>query len=153
MKIKTLLFVALLFSVLANAQQNNKSEMILRQIDPSQIIEIKDMDNPPLASKCKANWDLEKRKKCTSEFVQMHVMKKFDPKIAVKSGVNGQLKINIEFLIDTSGKPINISASGGPGIVNRHAEEAISTLPDFIPGTRDGQPVYVSVNLPLMFFN
>ena len=54
-------------------------------------------------------------------------------------------------MIDTNGKPINITATGGPEIMNKNAIEVIGLLPNLKPGTKDGKPINVSYKMPLMF--
>ena len=57
----------------------------------------------------------------------------------------------IEFIIDTNGKPINITASGGPEIMNQNAIDVIGLLPNLRPGTKNGKPINVSYKMPLVF--
>lgn len=129
----------------------SKLELINKEIDNSLVIEFNELENPPLAPECKVKWDAEKKKKCTNGFVNKHVSRKFNTDLAVEKGVKGKLKINIEFVIDTNGKPINITATGGPEIINQHAIEIISLLPEFLPGTKNGKPINVLYKMPLIF--
>lgn len=129
----------------------SKSELINKEIDESQIAEFKEVENPPLAPECKSKWDVEKRKKCTSKYISMHVARKFNTDLAAEANVTGKIRINIEFVIDTSGKPINITASGGPELLNQNAIEVIGLLPNLKPGMKDGKPINVSYKMPLTF--
>lgn len=129
----------------------SKAQIITKEIDESNIIEFKEVKNPPLAPDCKSKWDIEKRKKCTSKYINMHVLRKFNPSLATEVGVKGKIKINIEFVIDVNGKPINITANGGPEILNQNAIEVIGLLPDLKPGTMDGKPINVLYKMPLTF--
>lgn len=128
-----------------------KSELVNKEIDESQIIEFNELENPPLAPDCKSKWDIEKRKKCTSKYINMHVARKFNTDLAAEVDVTGKIKINIEFVIDTNGRPINITANGGPEIMNQNAIEVIGLLPDLKPGTNKGKPVNVLYKMPLVF--
>jgi hypothetical protein len=128
-----------------------KSELINKDIDESEIIDFKEADNPPLAPECKSKWDIDKRKKCTSKYINMHVARKFNTDLAADVDVTGKIKINIEFVIDTNGRPINITANGGPEIMNQNAIEVIGLLPDLKPGTNNGKPVNVLYKMPLVF--
>ncbi len=129
----------------------SKSELINKEIDESQIAEFKEVENPPLAPECKSKWDVEKRKKCTSKYISMHVARKFNTDLAAEANVTGKIRINIEFVIDTSGKPINITASGGPELLNQNAIEVIGLFPNLKPGMKDGKPINVSYKMPLTF--
>jgi len=128
-----------------------KSELINKEINESQIIEFNELDNPPLAPDCKSKWDIEKKKKCTSKYINMHVARKFNTDLAAEVDVTGKIKINIEFVIDTNGRPINITANGGPEIMNQNAIEVIGLLPDLKPGTNNGKLVNVLYKMPLVF--
>lgn len=129
----------------------SKAVIITKEIDESQIIEFNKLENPPLAPDCKSKWDIEKRKKCTNKYINMHVARKFNTDLASEIGIKGKIKINIEFLIDTDGKPININANGGPEIMNKNAIEVIGLLPDLKPGTLNGKPINVLYKIPLIF--
>ena len=109
------------------------------------------VDNPPLAPDCKSNWNLEKRKKCTQDFISNHLMRKFNTDLASEVGVSGKIRITIEFIIDTNGNVVNVTAKGGPDIMNENAIEVISSLPVLRPGTHKGQLVNVSYREPLLF--
>ena len=104
-----------------------------------------------MAPGCKSKWYLEKRRKCTIKYINRHVAKKFNINLASELSLSGKIKIDIEFVIDTDGKPINITANGGPEIMNQNAIEVIGLLPDFKPGTKNGKPVNVLYKLPLIF--
>ena len=129
----------------------SKSEIVTKEIDESLIMEFNEVENPPLAPECKSKWDIDKRKKCTSKYINMHVARKFNTDLATEVDVTGKIKINIEFVIDTKGKPINITANGGPEIMNQNAIEVIGLLPDLKPGTNNGKPVNVLYKMPLVF--
>jgi hypothetical protein len=129
----------------------SKAKIITKEIDEFKLIKFNEVENPPLAPDCKSKWDIEKRKKCTNKYIQMHVVRKFNIGLAADIGLTGKVKIMIEFVIDTNGKAININATGGPGIMNQNAIEVIGLLPDLKPGTKDGTPINVLYKMPLMF--
>ncbi|WP_458629237.1 energy transducer TonB [Winogradskyella sp. PC D3.3] len=129
----------------------SKSELVLKEIDASQIIEYSLVENPPLAPDCKAKWSLEKRQECTRNYINRFVSRKFNTDLAAEVKVTGKIKINIEFVIDTNGKPVNITATGGPEIMNQNAKDVIGLLPDLAPGTQNENPVNVLYKMPLIF--
>ncbi|WP_127844640.1 energy transducer TonB [Psychroflexus aestuariivivens] len=120
-------------------------------MDESQIVDFKDIENPPLAPECKPKWNTKKRKKCTSNYIATHVNKNFDPGLAPELGFEGITKIIVEFIIDKNGRVINIVANGGPEIMNQNAVEVISQLPEFKPGIKDGKPVNIAYKMPITF--
>ena len=129
----------------------SKAEIITKNIDESKIIDFKEIENPPLAPDCKSKWNVEKQKECTNKFIQRHVMRKFNTDLAGDVGLTGRIKIMIEFIIDTKGKPVNINATGGPEIMNQNAIDVIGLLPNLKPGIKDGEPINVSYKMPLIF--
>lgn len=119
-------------------------ELINKKIDKSQIVEFNEAENPPLAPDCKSKWEVDKKKECTNKFIQRHVMRKFNTDLAAEVGLTGKVKIMIRFVIDTNGKAINITASGGPEVMNQNAIEVIEMLPNLKPATKDGEPINIS---------
>ncbi len=117
----------------------------------NKTVDFHSLENPPLARDCKSHWELPKRKDCTSSFIQEHVAKEFNRDLASDLELIGRVRIMIEFVIDTNGKVIDVSAKGEYRALDQHAIEIIEALPDFAPATMDGKPVKVSYRLPLTF--
>lgn len=130
----------------------SKSEIVTKDIDETNVIEFQDAENPPLAPECKENWDSEKKRNCTNKFINRHLMRKFNTDLALDVNETGKIKIMITFIIDSEGKAINIEATGGPEILNKHAIEVVGLLPTLTPATKDDKPVNVSYKLPFTFF-
>ena len=157
MKLKLVLAATLLLGYLSQAQNQRKKNVVFsktelksKRIDESQILEFKEVKNPPLAPGCKSEWNLEKKRKCTSKYIQKHFARNFNLSLVSEAGLSRNIKVNIEFVIDTNGKPINTTANGGPEILNKNAIEVIESLPDFRPGTKNGKPVMVLYKLPII---
>ncbi len=130
----------------------SKSEIVTKVIDDAAVIEFQDAENPPLAPECKENWDSEKKRNCTNKFINRHFMRKFNTDLALETNETGKIEIMITFIMDTDGKAINIEATGGPELLNKHAIEVVGLLPTLTPATKDDKPVNVSYKLPFTFF-
>ena len=130
----------------------SKSEIVTKVIDDAVVIEFQDAENPPLAPECKENWDSEKKRNCTNKFINRHFMRKFNTDLALETNETGKIKIMITFIIDTEGKPVNIEATGGPELLNKHAIEVVGLLPTLTPATKDDKTVNVSYKRPFTFF-
>jgi hypothetical protein len=126
-------------------------DVVTREIDEKDLIPFAVIENPPLAPDCKEKWNNEKKKECTSKYIQMHVARKFNTELASEVGISGKIRIMNEFVIDVEGNPINITASGGPEIMNQNAIDVIGVLPKLKPGMKDGKPINVSYKMPLLF--
>ena len=134
-------FIVLLFGIAVNAQNLTDKEINNRDIIPFALIE-----NPPLAPYCID-------KECTSRFIQKQVERKFNTDLISEVGISGKIQVMIEFIIDIEGKPIKITANGGPEIINQNAIDVIADLPKFKPGMKDGKPINVSYVLPVFISN
>ena len=134
----------------AEPTEDSKSEPITKPIDKSDIIAFNEAENPPLAPKCKATDDTEAQRKCTSTYINRHLMRKFNTDLFSKVDRTGKIRIKITFLIDKQGKAINIEATDGPDILTEHAIEILNKLPKLTPATKDGEPINVSYKMPFV---
>lgn len=125
--------------------------LINRKIEEDEIVPFAVIENPPIAPKCQRKGDTTKQKECLSDFIIKHVNRKFNTGLANETGVQGKMRIEVSFIIDTEGKTINITATGGPDIMNREAVNVIAGLPQLEPGSMDGKPVNVAYTLPITF--
>jgi len=143
-----------IIETISNKNKNfddSKDQFVREEIDKSEIIDFKEAENPPLAPKCKAKWNVEKRRECTRKYITMHINKKYDIGLAPDSGLKGKTKITAEFVIDKNGKIINIVAYGGPEIMNQQAVKVINQLPEFKPGIKQGKPVNIAYKTSITF--
>ena len=134
------------------SNESEFNEPIIIELNENEIVPFPIVDNPPLAPDCKTKWKVEKRKECTSNFIQHHVQRKFNTELAGDLGIVGRIRIDLEFVIDKSGKAVNITATGGPELMNQNAIDVISTLPNLEPATHNGGIVNVSYKLPILFY-
>lgn len=126
-------------------------ELVNRELDASEILDFNTIKNPPLGPDCKSKWDTDQKKTCTKKYINSFVARKFNTELAAELGMRGKVRVVVEFIFDTTGKPINITASGGPNVLNDHAINCIGLLPNLKPGTKDGKPINVSYKLPITF--
>jgi len=150
MKNTLLIFTLLIISNLCISQELN--EPIITELNENEIVPFPIVDNPPLAPDCKTKWKVEKRKECLSDFIQHHVQRKFNTELAGDLGIVGRIRIDLEFVIDKNGKAVNITATGGPDLMNQNAIDVISILPNLEPATHNGKIVNVSYKLPILFY-
>ena len=126
-------------------------ELVYKDLEGLDVVPFDIVEEPPLAPACKPKWSKEKKKKCTRDFIAKHIQRKFNTGLAGDLGLTGRVRIEIKFVIDTTGKVINAYASGGPEPMNQNGEEVISQLANLLPGTKNGKPIYVSYMMPLIF--
>lgn len=157
MKIKILLITTLLISFFSFSQKSNREdktgnkELIYKELKEDELVTINQEHTPPLAPSCKSKWDNEKKKKSLSKFISMHVNRNLNLDLAQQEDIKGLVRLEIKFVIDKEGFPINITATGGPGIINRDAINVINNLPKLEPATINGKPVNVEYKLAVAF--
>ncbi|MCZ4318926.1 energy transducer TonB [Aequorivita viscosa] len=105
----------------------------------------------PLASGCKAKWKVEKQRECTRKFIMNHINRNLNTDLVSELGLTGFFKIDVSFTIDKAGNIKNISATGGPEIMNQNAVEVIKMLPQFTPAMHNGEMVAVYLKFPIAF--
>lgn len=129
----------------------SKAELIHKNIDKSQIVEFMEAKNPPLAPDWESKWNLNRKKRHTKEFIQKHIHKYFDTDRAVKLGLTGRVKILMEFVFDTIGKPVNINGTGAPEALIQHAIDVIQLMPNLEREVEDVEPIYISYKISIIF--
>lgn len=107
------------------------------------------IDNPPHPDTCN---DLsgEALKTCTSAFISKHVNKNFDAS-KFKELEPKRYRVSVQFTINNAGKVSKVRARGPSKALEMEAKKAIESLPQFIPGEVDGEPVNVLYGLPINF--
>lgn len=126
-------------------------EPVYVEIDENDIVPFATVDQVPLGPECKRSWSRDEQKKCTESFVKNHVNRKFNTDLAGDIGLVGRVRIDVKFIIDTDGNPVNISASGGPNVMNENAIDVIASLPKLRSGLQNGEKVNVSYIMPILF--
>jgi hypothetical protein len=132
-------------------ENSQSSELKIVEISESDIVPFKVAENPPLAVDCKSKWKVQKQRECTASFIQKHLQRKFNTELAGDIEITGRIRIEINFIIDKNGEAVNITATGGPELMNQNAVDVIATLPNLSPATHNGETVNVSYFLPLLF--
>jgi len=107
------------------------------------------IDNPPHPDTCN---DLsgEALKTCTSAFISKHVNKNFDAS-KFKELEPKRYRVSVQFTINNAGKVSKVRARGPSKALEMEAKKAIESLPQFIPGHVDGEPINVLYGLPINF--
>ena len=150
-KIKILLITTLFISFISYSQNSSQEGEIQKKESNKEVLATVKEETPPLAPKCKAKWNNEKKKKCLSAFINMHVNRNLDTGLAEQTDIKGLIQIEIKFVIDKEGKAVNVTATGGPGIINKDAIRVLNTLPQLEPGTINGEPVSVDYTMKVAF--
>lgn len=152
MKIKILLIITLFISFFSYSQNSSREgEIQGKEVNNKEVLTTAKEETPPLAPKCKAKWNNEKKKKCLSEFINMHVNRKLNTGLAEQTDVKGLIQLEIKFVIDEEGNAVNVTATGGPEIINQDAVKVLNSLPKLEPGTINGEPVSVDYTLKVAF--
>ncbi len=108
------------------------------------------VNESPTLPECQDLPTNKERKNCISQFINKHVNKNFNTKVA-DSLSPGRKRIFVQFKIDTEGKIKHINARGPSVELEEEAKRVISTLPQFVPGRQGGELVTVPYALPIVF--
>lgn len=108
------------------------------------------IDEVPTLKECEDLPTNNERKKCMNQFVNIHVNKNFNIKLA-DSLSPGRKRIFVSFKIDKEGKVKNIQARGPSAALEEEAKRVINTLPQFVPGRQKGELVVVPYSIPIVF--
>lgn len=110
------------------------------------------VDEVPYTSDCENIKQNKKRKKCVQEYIQMHVMRKFNTEVINGLGlIPGKKRIFTQFKIDKQGKVISVLARGPHPALEKEIERVINLLPEFTPGIHEREKVIVAYSLPVIF--
>ncbi len=109
-----------------------------------------EVDETPILVACKDLSANEERKNCINQFINKHVNKNFNTKLA--DSLNPEKKrIFVYFKIDTEGKIKGVKARGPSEALEEEAKRVLKTLPQFIPGRQKGVLVVVPYSFPIVF--
>jgi len=124
----------------------------LPTIDIAPEIDIILVEEVPIYPGCEKEKDNEGRKKCMSKAIKTLVQRKFNgSNIATQYGLSGRQRINVQFLIDNTGKVTDIKSRAPHVKLEAEAKRVISKIPDMKPGKQRNTPVGVRYTLPIIF--
>ena len=154
--------------VIENVIVDPDNERII-EVSPDDIIEykeeddIEDIDDPtpiiidqvtkiPIFKGCENLSDTESRK-CLDKKIAKIVNRHFDAGLGTELGLKkGSHRIYTQFVIDKSGKVVNIKVGRTHKKLQKEATRVVNKIPDFIPGEKNGKKVNVKYTLPINFF-
>jgi len=135
---------------------NNKDSRFSNNISSYEEVEIIEdvpfsvIDEVPVYPGCSGN--NEELKKCISKNITKHVSKNFNINLAQNLGLSaGKKRISVQFKIDNNGYISNVRARAPHPKLQEEAIRIIKMLPKMKAGKKDGNPVNVRYNLPIIF--
>ena len=109
------------------------------------------IENVPTYSECSAIVSNKEKKQCTSTAIAKFVNKNFNTDLATSLGLVGRQRISVFFKINKQGNVIDVGARAPHPELEKEAKRVIQSLPQFIPGTHNGEAVIVPYSLPILF--
>ncbi|MCK7590354.1 energy transducer TonB [Subsaxibacter sp. CAU 1640] len=111
------------------------------------------IERAPVYKGCAENLDNSELKKCMSENITKHVLKKFNINVAKGLGLpDGNVRILAMFKVNKEGEVTEINVRGPHPDLEKEAFKAINSLPKFEkPGFQKGKAVIVPYALPIVF--
>ena len=158
------IFACMSFSSQAQEQKVEPKSEEVQEVEIAEIIEVSPdeeltmipfhvVDNVPYPSEC-ANFKTNKdKKKCTTDFIQKHAMRKFNSGLGEELGLpSGKQRILVQFKISASGKVIEARGRAPHDDLAREAERVVQLLPEFTPAKHQGENVVVAYTLPIVLY-
>lgn len=110
------------------------------------------VENVPYPSDCKELKTNAEKKKCVSEYIQRHTMRKFDTELISNLGLEpGKKRIFVQFKFDKSGKVFDVKARATHPKLEEEAIRVVQLIPQFAPGVHQDNEVIVAYSLPIVF--
>ncbi|EAQ42687.1 energy transducer TonB [Polaribacter sp. MED152] len=116
--------------------------------DPVPFISI---ENAPIFKGCEG-LSKEENKKCFDKKMLKFVQRNFDAQLANEIGLrSGKYRIQTQFIIDNTGKVVDIKIRAPHIKLKQETQELIEKLPQFTPGKQGSKSVKVRYTLPISF--
>lgn len=109
------------------------------------------IENVPIYPGCESLSGNNAKKECMSEKIQAFVQEKFNTDLAGELGLQGRMRISVQFRIDKSGRVVDVKARAPHPQLEKEAVKVVGSLPKMIPGMQRGVPVGVLYALPILF--
>jgi len=130
---------------------NNLSALNL-VINQDDTVKFSEVENAPFyIDWCTSNISKDKIRECTDSGIKLFAKKNFNSQLAVNLKLSGYQRITSSFIIDKSGKIVNIRIRAPHPDLEKEAIRVINSLPIMQPGRQNGEAVSVSYLLPIIF--
>lgn len=109
------------------------------------------IQNVPIYPGCENEPNNDAKRECMSQRVMEFVQREFNTELANDLGLEGRLRINVQFRIDHTGKVVDVRARAPHNLLEAEAVKVVGSLPKMTPGKQRGRPVGVLYALPILF--
>ena len=109
------------------------------------------IEQVPVFPGCEKKKTNEERKQCMSAKIKRIVNKKFNSNLAADYGLEGRLRVNVMFTINSDGHISNIEVRGPHPALENEAKRVVGFIPEMKPGKQRGKSVPVSYSMPILF--
>jgi protein TonB len=105
------------------------------------------IESVPIYPGCENTID---KRGCFQNKIQEHIKSNFRyPRKALKENIQG--KVFVSFIIEKDGEIKVHNARGAHEILEKEARRIIEKMPKVIPGTQKGEPVRMTMSIPINF--
>ncbi|MEX0997494.1 MAG: energy transducer TonB [Flavobacteriaceae bacterium] len=110
------------------------------------------VENVPVFPGCDLLQNNAELKDCMSDNITSFLISNFNTDVATKLNIpDGRVRIKAEFIINTYGYVVDVTASTPYPELENEAMRVINSLPKFEPGKQKGEEVNVCFSLPIVF--
>ena len=150
-KYLNLFCASILISILLTNSVNSANGLNLENKQEN-IVKFSEVEEVPLYPDCiTLNFTKDKMRECTNEAIKMFASSSFNTELSNDLGLTGYQRITTSFIIDKSGKIVNIRVRAPHPQLKDEAIRVINLLPKMKPGKVNGKAVSVSYLLPIIF--
>ncbi|WP_299891170.1 M56 family metallopeptidase [uncultured Lacinutrix sp.] len=121
------------------------------KIPVSDSVSLQEIDEIPIFPGCESFTSKEEAKKCLEQSINKIVLKEFKTSIGKEKGLVGKVKLSARFIIGKDGVVKDIKVRAPLSEFVNETIRVIKTMPQLVPGQKDGKPVDVQFLLPITF--
>lgn len=123
---------------------------------PLNIIQCNENPNVSLPAffnkKCEKSDSPEELRKCFWSNIENTIIRNFDTKLLSKTNLNGEVKVNCQFQVDTNAKIINVKVQAPNPIISNELEKIINEIPNiYKPAYWNGKAITSSFRITIPF--
>ncbi|MCF6294304.1 MAG: energy transducer TonB [Flavobacteriaceae bacterium] len=146
----TFLLLLLAFSTVTFSQAEKK---IVEATEDTEEVPFAIIEEVPVYKGCRENLANESQRKCMSDAITKHILKKFNINVAKDLGLpDGIARISVIFKVGLDGTISGIRARAPKPELEAEAIRVIKLIPKLTkPGYQRGKPVTVPYSLPIVF--
>ena len=148
---KYLLFLPLLAMVLTTTVHSQELKTTNQtRVESNEKNSAFEVEKVPVYPGCSGE-NNEELKRCMMSKIMEYIGSNFNTDIPSGFDLTGRQRINVMFVIDSTGKVVEITAEGPHSLLELEAIRVMESLPQMEAGEQEGKKVSIQYALPIVF--